>query len=313
VDDRLLAVCLEKGVFLKSEASDLGYADKVVTALVRAGMWHRVRRGAYTMGSIWRSASPEERHRIRTRAVMRSLGRSVAVSNVTSMVLRGTAVWGVDLSRVHVTRLDGASGGIEADVVHHEGVLGPDDVEELDGLLMVRSARGLIEATMGRRVEPGLVMADSALHLGIVELEDFHRAFIELKGLPGTRPAQLVVRLADGRAESPGESRVRYACWQEGLPRPELQYPVYDDGELVGTTDFAWEDQKLLGEFDGQIKYGRLLKPGQHPGEVVFVEKRREDRMREVTGWGMVRFVWDELSDPRAVASRVRRLFRRSA
>ena len=40
----------------------------------------------------------------------------------------------------------------------------------------------------------------------------------------------------------------------------------------------------MFGEFDGRVKYGRLLKPGQDPGEVVFAEKRREDLIRGVTG-----------------------------
>ncbi len=80
------------------------------------------------------------------------------------------------------------------------------------------------------------------------------------------------------------------------LPEPELQFHVYDElGNLVGITDFAWPRYRLLGEFDGKIKYGRLLKPGQSPGEVVTDEKNREDRLREVTGWSMIRFTWSDL------------------
>src|SRR3712207_8138753 len=32
--------------------------------------------------------------------------------------------------------------------------------------------------------------------------------------------------------------------------------------------------------FRSKVKYGRLLKPGQDPGDAVFEEKRREDAMR---------------------------------
>ena len=35
---------------------------------------------------------------------------------------------------------------------------------------------------------------------------------------------------------------------------------------------------------------GRLLKPGQDPGDVVFAEKRREDAVRRTTNGIMVRF-----------------------
>ena len=85
--------------------------------------------------------------------------------------------------------------------------------------------------------------------------------------------------------------------WKYHLPEPQLQVEVIDEltGVLLGTTDFGWPEHRLLGEFDGKIKYGRLLKPGQSPGDVVFNEKRREDRIRESTGWSMIRFVWDDI------------------
>lgn len=126
---------------------------------------------------------------------------------------------------------------------------------------------------------------------------------------PGTRKVQLVVRLADGGAASPGETRSRYIFWTQNLPAPVLQFPVHDeDGCLVGISDFGWPEHKLLGEFDGKVKYGRLLSPGQEPGDVVFAEKRREDRIREVTQWRVARLVWDDLAQPRVVGARFARL-----
>ena len=76
-----------------------------------------------------------------------------------------------------------------------------------------------------------------------------------------------------------------------------LQFEVYDEtGRLVGRCDFAWPEHHLLGEFDGRRKYGRGLVPGQSAEEAVFLEKRREDLLREVTQWAMVRLVWSDLS-----------------
>ncbi len=62
----------------------------------------------------------------------------------------------------------------------------------------------------------------------------------------------------------------------------------------------------MLGEFDGRVEYGRLLRPGQPPGDVVFEEKRREDAMRG-EDWGMVRWTWSETDAPGVVAARVTR------
>jgi hypothetical protein len=81
---------------------------------------------------------------------------------------------------------------------------------------------------------------------------------------------------------------------------------AFADGLLVARTDFGWEEHRLVGEFDGRVKYGRLLRPGQDPGDVVIEEKRREDAVRD-EGWRMVRWVWADLSSGHRLAARVRR------
>jgi hypothetical protein len=92
-----------------------------------------------------------------------------------------------------------------------------------------------------------------------------------------------------------------------GLPEPVLQFEVRDAaGTFVGRTDFAWPEYGLLGEFDGFSKYGRLRRPGETVEEAVVREKTREDLLREVTGWLMIRLIWRELFTPDATAARLR-------
>jgi len=80
---------------------------------------------------------------------------------------------------------------------------------------------------------------------------------------------------------------------------PELQYRVVDrGGSLVGISDFYWDGQRHLGEFDGKIKYQRLLRPGETASECVIREKQREDAMRADLR-GMTRFVWSEVMPQR--------------
>jgi hypothetical protein len=314
MDERLAAIAAKHGVFLTSEALDLGYDDKSISAAVRNRLWHRVRRGAYTMMGDWAAADAAMRHRILCRAVLRTHRDRVMVSHVSSLVERGVATWGIDLKRVHVTRLDGGAGRIERDVVHHEGVAPDADVDEVNGIRLVRPSRGVVETLSGCDVERGLIVADSALNQALVTPDELWTDFRAMERWPGTRSLQLVLRLADARAESPGESRVRYICWSHGLPAPQTQFEVRDEhANVVAVTDFAWKEHGLLGEFDGRTKYGRLLKPGQRPEDVVFAEKEREDLVRELTGFGMVRFVWSHCNDPAELARRVRRKLRRAA
>lgn len=82
------------------------------------------------------------------------------------------------------------------------------------------------------------------------------------------------------------------------IPAPVLQLDVYDGGgRFIGRSDFGWKEAGLLGEFDGRVKYGKLLRPGEDPTDVVIREKQREDRLRRV-GWDVVRFMQDDLRQP---------------
>ena len=120
-----------------------------------------------------------------------------------------------------------------------------------------------------------------------------------------------MVPFLDERSESAGESWSRWVFHQNGLPAPEPQFEVCDSiGRLVGRADFGWREQRTLGEFDGTIKYGRLLKPGQRLQDVLVAEKRREDALRDA-GWQVVRWIWSELYRPSELLERLDRAFAR--
>src|SRR5215218_9922945 len=122
---------------------------------------------------------------------------------------------------------------------------------------------------------------DRALALGLTRAE-LEAGLLVMERWPGVRAARRVVAFLDIRSESAGESMSRVRLMEEGLPRPELQQEIFGpDGRLVAPVDFGWEAHKTVGEFDGKIKYGRLLEPGQRIEDVIFDEKIREDAVRE--------------------------------
>jgi hypothetical protein len=88
-----------------------------------------------------------------------------------------------------------------------------------------------------------------------------------------------------------------------------LQQDIFDDdGQFIGRVDFLWKEQRTIGEFDGKIKYGRLLRPGQSLEEVLFAEKVREDALRDL-GWQIVRWLWADLYRRGVIGDRVLRAF----
>jgi len=92
-----------------------------------------------------------------------------------------------------------------------------------------------------------------------------------------------------------------------GLETPELQFDVYDDfGYLIGRSDFSWRGGRVLGEFDGKVKYGDPFVKGESPVDVLFREKRREDSLRATGAW-VVRWVWADLAPPQVFVGRIQR------
>jgi len=312
--DPLRLLADSQGFFTRPQALELGYNDKAIQRALRHRLWVRVRRGAYTFQDLWSEADEVAEHLIRAHAVLRRLGDGVALSHVSAALEHGIDVWSVDLSKVHVTRLDGGAGRTEAGVVHHEGLCLDSDVMLSRGHQVMRPARAALETATMATAEAAVVTLDAGLRQECFSLEEMEDAYAPMRHWPDTLHLEFAVRFADGRAESVGESRARYLCYAHGLPAPDLQFPVYDErGVLIGTTDMVWRAQQLLGEFDGRVKYGRLLRQGEQPGDAVFREKRREDALRAATDFRMVRLTWSDLYDGRATARRILNLMRRAA
>jgi hypothetical protein len=287
------------GLFLRREALDMGVNDKDLRNSVRAKELVRVRQGAYVASGVWAEADDVAQHLLRARAVLLTHDGKVALSHVSGAIAHGVRVWGADLSRVHVVRLDGQTGRSTHDVVHHSRGWSVEDVVDTSNLTVLSPAQCLVGAATTSSIESGVVAVDSAYDLGLVTEDELRTVVGRSHRWPGTSRLQITMRLAEPGAQSVGESRMRYLCWKGHLPKPVLQYQVRD------------HDGKLIGEFDGRVKYGRLLKSGEAPGDAVFREKVREDRLRELTGWLVVRLVWADLEQPHATLERLRRVLLR--
>lgn len=312
--DPLRVLTATSGYFTTQQAKGAGYGDRQIAAMVRRGGWLRFRRGAYAFPDEWRALDAVGRHRVRCNAVMDSLGDKVALSHVSGVLLHGLDVWNIPLDRVHVTRLDGGSGRVEGDVVHHEGLVGLNEVDRVEGRFITSAARCALEAGSRATNESALVLFDSGLRQGAFTRAELSATFALLEHWPFMRHLHVPVRMTDERAGSVGESRGRWWFRQLGLPAPKLQQHVYDaEGRLLGVTDWWWPELNTFGEFDGAIKYGRLLKPGQAPGDVVFMEKVREDAIRAVTQASFIRLTWADFAAPQVIAERFGLVTRRAS
>src|SRR5699024_3263585 len=129
----------------------------------------------------------------------------------------------------------------------------------------------------------------------------------DLAAAPGTVRARAVIAHADGRAESPPESELRWLLLSEHFPAPVLQMAVHTDS---GTyyPDLGWrahdsrrKERPVALEYDGVAKYGST--------EDLYQEKRREDALRRA-GCHVIRVTKDDLRKPGALLEGLRGLVR---
>jgi hypothetical protein len=299
------------GLFLRGEAIARGYSDR---DLARACVNHdlvRVRQGTYAPSASW-PQDPYDQHLLRAQGVTLRHPQRIALSHTTGAVAHGLRLWDPDLSAVHVTRLAGGNGRAESDVRYHRHRPDIDSMVQLDEMLVVDVVRCALGAASLTSIEAGVVLLDSMLEQDVGHGTTMFEMYSGMTRSPFTRRLKVSTRLARRGSQSVGESRTRFLFWEQHLPEPVLQFEIYDGNRLVGICDYAWPDLGLLGEFDGQVKYRRFMRPGEDPSQVVFREKRREDTMREITGWPMIRYVYADLYARARTAERTRRLMDRS-
>lgn len=300
-------VDLDGAVWLRREALSDGYSDKQIRKLVSAGVWHRVRHGAYCSGELWSELSSADRHRVLSRAVLKTAHPSTVLSHTSSAVERGVPVWGVSLAEVHTTRTDGRCGRREAGIVHHRGILPGEHVETLNGVPVTSAARSVIEVCTVTDVESGLVTAHGMLNAGHTTLAEIGALAEDTRFWPRSLTTRLVLDLAHPSVESVLESRVWHFLWREHLPRPEPQVEVCDErGRLVGRADFVWLEAGVFLEADGREKYLVHRRADETLDDFLLREKRREELICLLTGWVCIRVTWRDLDSPKTLARRIR-------
>jgi len=305
--DLLYSICDPHGIFLRREALSIGIDDRGLARAVRAKVIHRVRHGTYVLGEQWAPLDEVGRHLIRAKGVLRTANSELALSHTTALALLGAPTWDLPLDEVHVTRLDGRAGRREAGVAQHSGELLPGDIAETEGVLHTSPTRSALDLTMITDVEHAVPVLDHLLHVEAVQHRDLFRGANSRDVWPYTLSTEVAVRLADGRAESVGESRTRHMLWRGGLPTPHPQYKVLDEyGRIVARVDFAWPELGVFLEFDGKEKYTKYLKEGENVVDAVLREKKREELICRLTGWRCIRLTWADLYRPRETVSYIR-------
>jgi hypothetical protein len=163
----------------------------------------------------------------------------------------------------------------------------PEDVTEIDGLLLTTVDRTVVDLAATVDLKSGVSVVDRALFVDrrgrftpLATKDDLLATWERMLPFRGSTRARAIISFGSHLSGSPLESGSRVNIALSGFPEPELQHPFYIEGRSY-ETDLFWRAASAVGEADGRSKYfdPRML-AGKSVQEAIFLEKQREDAIR---------------------------------
>ena len=255
---------------------------------LRSSPWRRLRRDVYV------DARVPITHRLMVSAVGLVLPEGAGFGGHSAAVL-----WGVD---------DVASPGDPVDVLLPPGCrwnAGPGVRcrQQVAGRALVQRGRWRCSSRLDTAVDlvrftsgdDAVVLLDHLVRERLVDLAAV-RADLAVRGpCLGLARARRAARLADGRAGSQQETRLRLLMLRGGLPPPVPQFDVRDGDGFVGRVDFAYPDLRLAVEYDGLY---------HAETKTFFADRRRLDRLT-AAGWTVLHVTAEEMHHPARLVARI--------
>ncbi|GAA1467123.1 endonuclease domain-containing protein [Nocardiopsis exhalans] len=297
----LAVAASQYGTLSCAQALGCGLATNDLRRLVRRREWLHSHRQVYVVRSLVPPAGGPERLLCVVMAAELALGPRACAAGPTAARLwgmRGLERWdgrGVHMAvpglkaRRHLAGVD----------VHGWNVL-PEEVTVpgggsggwCRGVRVTDPGRTLRDTLPGLDRERAVCLMDSALNQGLLRERGIGAVNDAMRGRTGCVDVRRWWGLADGRAQSPLETRIRLICQDAGLPPDELQRRFTDrNGGTVAVVDFWWEGARLIGEADG-------IGPHSTPRALARDRERQNALQRLYPGVRIARFTWSDLRRP---------------
>lgn len=292
LDPALMALIVEQhGMFTTADAHLFGLDRTTLAALVRRRVFRHPGRGLYALSSMVEE-SPQTRH-LQLAFGATLLYDDATFTGATAVLAHGGIVWNAPLTKPALLRPTNRGGGMTAFWVRPRSCTA---VPTLWGPAEP-IAQALVQHCLDNGIAQGVVSADHALHEGKLTIEELEDAVARTVHWPRSGRARSMLTFVNAAHESPGESLTYIAGASHGI---ELvpQVVIHDQqGVFVARVDFLVKGTKVVVEFDGKLKYVDQ--------DVLFLEKKREDRLRAL-GYVVVRITWADLMRNGAVVAKIR-------
>lgn len=281
---------LRRGPFTLDDARSAGLSPEQL----KGDSWERIAPG------IYRHAATIADTRLLLAAAALRLPDSAVFSGLTAAWLHGLDVVPAPLE---VTLPPGCNVSGRVGIRVRRADLTRAEVGRVGGFRATRPARTIADVARSLPLVEATVVADAALHAGLVSASEVAAWAAGHRGAPGVARLRRVLEAADGQAESPMETRLRLLIVLAGLPRPESQVPIRDRwGRVVGRPDLLYRRERLAIEYDGGVHRDTLV-----------ADNRRQNRLVAL-GYRLLRFTAGDVLEHRdAVVAQVAAELRRAA
>ncbi|WP_328426875.1 endonuclease domain-containing protein [Micromonospora sp. NBC_00389] len=167
--------------------------------------------------------------------------------------------------------------------------VGPGDIAEVAGVRATAPLRTVSDVILQVDRYPAVSVLDSALNQGRITSAQLALIPSLIRGRRGAVAARACLAEADGRAQSPLETRTRLRCVDGRVPPDALHLEIRDDDGYLGIGDLGWRGPRIIAEADGRDAHGSP--------EAAFADRRRQTRLVNA-GWTVLRFTWSDTLRP---------------
>jgi very-short-patch-repair endonuclease len=217
---------------------------------------------------MYRWVGLQESPQVMLTAVARRLPAGAAFSGRTAAWLHGLDLAPCD--PIEVTIPEPTGSGRRAGASVRRAGLASDEIVMRRGLPATSALRTVVDLGGRNPLTEGVVAVDLALHAGLVTVAKLRMHVAEHSGAKGVARLRRVIELAEPKAESAMETRLRILLVLARLPRPEVQVSIHDDkGRFLARPDLLYRLQGLAIEYDGGNHRDRLVEDNRRQNGLI--------------------------------------------
>lgn len=270
------------------KGTDAVLAGTLTRSQLRGPAVKRLFQGVYAL------ASEPITHKLRCSAAALALPPEAVITGRSA-----AGLWGVQLARaqdcVQVVVPDNTRIARRTGLDVRRTFVSANECTPWSEVAVATPLRTTLDLLLDRPLPDAVADLDAVLRAGLVTLPQVS-AMVGERSDKGIALARRAVALADPRAESQPESRVRVWLALDGL-YPEPQYWIEDLSGRLARADLAFPEHKVAVEYDGSWRDGEL-----------WALNRDRDRLNRVqaAGWEIVFVTAQLLHDPARMVRTVR-------